>query len=274
MTDSVDISTDNDTNTGTDTPRRILVIDDEEVVHASLRRILSRLGLAVDSVLTAQEGLDRLTTQRYDLVISDLMMPGMSGIELLDALQEFETRPPILMITGYPTIRTAVQALRLGAMDYIAKPYTRKELLAPVKRALRLEESSAESKREMRQDAPKTAELVAGDVVVLPHHAWAQFQQDGTFLVGAQPDFLSAVGQVRGCEWPEEMDLIEQGYISIRLCSEEGDTHGIAMPLSGQVLEVNKGALADPAKLKANEWLIRILPSQLDTELSLLAKKR
>jgi CheY-like chemotaxis protein/glycine cleavage system H lipoate-binding protein len=262
-------------NTDTDTPkRRILVIDDEEVVHASLRRILSRLGATVDSVLTAAEGLDRLGSERYDLVISDLMMPGMNGIELLDALQERGTRPPILMITGYPTIRTAVQALRLGAMDYIAKPYTRKELLAPVKRALRLEESSADSHPDQQQDAPKAADLVTGDVVVLPHHAWAQFQQDGTFLVGAQPDFLSAVGQVRGCEWPEEMDLIEQGYISIRLCSEEGDTHGIAMPLSGQILEVNRNALSDPAKLKANEWLIRVLPSQLDHELSLLAKKR
>ncbi len=263
MTDSTDTDT---------AQRRILVIDDEEVVHASLRKILSRLGLTVDAVLTAAEGLDRLSSQRYDLVISDLMMPGMNGIELLDALQERGPRPPILMITGYPTIRTAVQALRLGAMDYIAKPYTRKELLAPVKRALRLEEGGVEAQPDKPQDAPKAADLVAGDVVVLPHHAWAQFQQNGTFLVGAQPDFLSAVGPVRGCEWPEEMDLIEQGYISIRLCSEEGDTHGIAMPLSGQVLEVNKGALADPAQLKSGVWLIRVLPSQLDNELALLLK--
>ncbi len=270
MTDSAHTEPDTEPKTA---PRRILVIDDEEVVHASLRRILSRLGLSVDAVLTAADGLERLSTQRYDLVISDLMMPGMNGIEMLEKLQERGTRPPILMITGYPTIRTAVQALRLGAMDYIAKPYTRKELLAPVKRALRLEEGGAESRLEKPQDAPKADDLVAGDVVVLPHHAWAQFQQDGTFLVGAQPDFLSAVGQVRGCEWPEEMDLIEQGYISIRLCSEEGDTHGIAMPLSGQVMEVNKIALADPAQLKADAWLIRVLPSQLDDELSLLLKK-
>jgi CheY-like chemotaxis protein len=251
-------------------PRRILVIDDEEVVHASLRKILSRLGLAVDTVLTAADGLARLSDQRYDLIISDLMMPGMNGIELLETLQERGQRPPVLMITGYPTIRTAVQALRLGAMDYIAKPYTRKELLAPVKRALRLDEDTA---LEPRQDAPLVGDLSPGDVVVLPHHSWAEIQQDGTFLVGAEPDFLRAVGSVTGCEWPEEMDMIEQGYISIRLCSAEGDTHGIAMPLSGQVLEVNKRALSDPAKLSPQTWLIRILPSQLTEELSLLAKK-
>ncbi len=260
------------TNTTDSTQRKILVIDDEEVVHASLRKILSRLGLHVDAVLTAQEGLDHMTAQRYDLVITDLMMPGMNGIELLDALADRGTRPPILMITGYPTIRTAVQALRLGAMDYIAKPYTRKELLAPVKRALRLEEDDERSS-DPRQEAPQVADLVIGDVVVLPHHAWAQYQQDGTFLVGAQPDFLRAVGLVKGCEWPEEMDMIEQGYISIRLCSDEGDTHGIAMPLSGQVLEVNTAALAEPGALTAEDWLIRVLPSQLSEELTLLMKK-
>ena len=251
--------------------RRILVIDDEEVVHASLRKILSRLGLAVDAVLTAQAGLDKLSSERFDLVITDLMMPGMNGIELLDALQERGTRPPILMITGYPTIRTAVQALRLGAMDYIAKPYTRKELLAPVKRALRLEDG--DTAPPPRQDAPQVAELTAGDVVALPHHSWAQYQQDGTFLIGAEPDFLRAVGDIQSCEWPEEMDIIEQGYISIRLCTEDGDTHGIAMPLSGQVLEVNKSDLSDPAKLSSDNWLIRLLPSQISDELSLLVKK-
>jgi len=262
------------TDTTEKAPRRILVIDDEEVVHASLRKVLSRLGLAVDAVLTAQDGLDRLASERYDLVITDLMMPGMNGIELLERLQERGTRPPILMVTGYPTIRTAVQALRLGAMDYIAKPYTRKELLAPVKRALRLEEEGADTSLHSQRDPPSLADLVAGDVVALPHHSWARYQQDGTFLVGAEPDFLRAVGQVRGCEWPEEMDIIEQGYISIRLCSDEGDVHGIAMPLSGQVLEVNKAGLTDPAKLTTDDWLIRLLPSQLSEELSLLIKKQ
>lgn len=263
-----------ETTASSNDPRRILVIDDEEVVHASLRKILGRLGLSVDAVLTAQEGLDRLAAERYDLVITDLMMPGMNGIELLDALADRGARPPILMITGYPTIRTAVQALRLGAMDYIAKPYTRKELLAPVKRALRLEDSGEARPAEPRPDAPRMADLATGDKVVLPHHAWAEYQQDGTFLIGAEPDFLRAVGEVKGCEWPEEMDMIEQGYISIRLCSAEGDNHGIAMPLSGQVLEVNHHALSDPAHLSPEAWLLRLLPSQISEELALLVKKK
>ncbi len=261
------------TSTSEESPRRILVVDDEEVVHASLRKILSRLGLSVESAFTAKDALARLASEQFDLVITDLMMPGMNGIELLGAMTDQGVKPPVLMITGYPTIRTAVQALRLGAMDYIAKPYTRKELLAPVKRALRLEEGRAERDTVPQEDAPKLADLAPGDVVALPHHAWAQYQQDGTFLVGAEPDFLSAVGDVRACEWPDELDMIEQGYISVRLCTEEGDNHGIAMPLSGQVLEVNTSALSNPSKLSPEDWLIRLLPSQLSEELSLLVKK-
>ncbi len=119
-------------------PARILVIDDEEVVHVSLRRILGRCGHHVDAELSAVAGLERLADEEpYDLVITDLMMPEMNGIELLRQLRERELEVPVLMITGYPTISTALEALRLDAMDYIAKPFTRQELLAPVNRALR-----------------------------------------------------------------------------------------------------------------------------------------
>ncbi|MFH2009378.1 MAG: response regulator [bacterium] len=259
--------------TATQTDRRILVIDDEEVVHASLRKILSRLGLGVEAVYSAQQGLDQLAQGPFDLIITDLMMPGMNGIELLEALHERKCHTPILMITGYPTIRTAVQALRMGAMDYIAKPYTRKELLAPIKRALRLDESDSELELEQRQDAPRPEDLTPGDEVYLPHHSWARFQQEGTFLLGMEASFLQAIGTPVSCARPEEMDLIEQGYIGIRLVSAEGDEHGIAMPLSGQVLEVNTAALNDLSKLTADQWLLRLLPSRLAAELALLVKR-
>ncbi|MBL6975652.1 MAG: response regulator, partial [Deltaproteobacteria bacterium] len=118
---------------------RILVIDDEEVVLASLRKIFTRKGYHTDTFLTAREGLERLEQDGYDLVITDLMMPEMNGIELLKALRDRAMNVPTIMITGYPTISTAVKAMRLGARDYIAKPFTRKELLSPVMRALRRE---------------------------------------------------------------------------------------------------------------------------------------
>lgn len=252
--------------------RRILVIDDEEVVHQSLRRILARLDLEVEAVLTAAEGLARLERGAFDLIITDLMMPGMSGIELLQETARRGMQIPTLMITGYPTIRTAVKALRLGAVDYIAKPYTRKELLGPVKRALRLEEPPKDAALPSPGGAPSAAELRPGDRVALPHHAWAEAQQDGTFLIGLEASFLQAAGEIIEAEGPGELDLLEQGFIGVRLTSRDGDSHGVAMPLSGQVIAVNEQALASAGALTADQWLLRIVPSQLGSELELLVK--
>jgi len=256
----------------TDAPKRVLVIDDEEVVHASLRRLLSRLGLQVESAMAAKEGIERLGTERYDLLITDLMMPKMTGIEMLEELRERDIQLPTVMITGYPTIRTAIRAMRLGAVDYIAKPFRRKELLGPVKRALQLEggESGVTGAPAPPPDAPAPEDLTPGMRLLLPHHSWAEYQQDGTFLVGVEADFLAAAGALAAADGPQEMDLIEQGHVAVRLTNEGGDVHGVAMPLSGQVTGVNYEALAHPGALAASDWLLRVIPSQLGVELELL----
>lgn len=255
-----------------DAPKRVLVIDDEEVVHASLKRLLGRLGLEVDGVLSAQEGIDRLAADAYDLLITDLMMPKMSGLEMLEALGERGIHLPILMITGYPTIRTAIRAMRLGAVDYIAKPFRRKELLGPVKRALQIEglETQPPEASPALGDATKPGDLAPGVRLLLPHHSWAEYQQDGTFLVGVARDFLRAAGGIAAVDGPQEMDLLEQGHVAIRLTNEAGDVHGVAMPLSGQVTGVHFDALAHPETLDAATWILRIIPSQLASELELL----
>ena len=249
---------------------RVLVIDDETIVHASVRKILSRLGHEVEGVLLAKEGIERLERETFQLVITDLMMPEMDGIEFLRTIEGMGLRIPVIMVTGYPTIRTAVQALRLGASDYIAKPFTRKELLSPVKRALRQEEKDccaiAVSHEEFQSFEP-------GSVVFLPNHAWALFEQDGTFSLGVEESFLQSMGEVASISGSEEMEVIEQGYVGIKLKNTEGEVHAVVMPLSGQIVAVNHGAFDEPSKLTSSHWLLRIIPSQLDLELSLLARR-
>lgn len=250
---------------------RVLVIDDEDVVHASLRKILSRLGYGVEGVLSAQEGLSRLEQDRFDLIITDLMMPQMNGIELLQELRRRRCTTPVLMVTGYPTIRTAVQAMRLGAVDYVAKPFTRKELLSPVKRALRIEDEPTDT---LPGESPNIDALVPGTVMFLPHHAWAKFEQDGTFLVGVEQSFLRATGAITTITPPEDVEMVEQGFVGLVLTNGEGDAHGVAMPLSGRVVDVNHAAFDDLATVTADTWLLRVLPSQLAEELPLLIPRK
>lgn len=256
---------------------RILVIDDEEVVHLSLRRMLGRKGHEVDTELSATGALDKLAANDYDLVISDLMMPEMNGIELLEHLKDRNDTPPVLMITGYPTIRTAVQALRLGAVDYIAKPFSRQELLGPVNRALRRTRPSKPSTSEPTATdgdgfaTPSTTPL-PGDRFILRGHAWAVYQQDGTMEIGIEATFLESIGEISGAQLPVESSLVEQGHTGFRLTTASQEEHSVFMPLSGSVVAVNRDAEAEPRRIAESTWLVRIVPERLDEEIELLER--
>ena len=118
-------------------PVTVLVVDDEQVVLDGVGRHLKRDGYEVRTALSGADALAILETDGADVLISDLMMPGMDGLALLDRISDLDRPPPVIMITGYATMRTALQALRKGAFDYIAKPFTRAELLGVVARASR-----------------------------------------------------------------------------------------------------------------------------------------
>ncbi len=100
---------------------RILVVDDEEVVRALVASVLADDGYDVETAAAASEALERVRREFFDLVITDLMMSPLSGMDLLRALKEFSPETDVLMMTAYGTIETAVQAMKLGACDYITK---------------------------------------------------------------------------------------------------------------------------------------------------------
>lgn len=101
---------------------KILVIDDEEVVRLSHRRILAGERFNVETVLDGVEGLQLLERHPVDVVLLDLRMPGMDGISVLKTIKEKWPEIEVVVITGYPSIETAKQAIQLGAYDYLAKP--------------------------------------------------------------------------------------------------------------------------------------------------------
>ncbi len=251
---------------------RALVVDDEEIVGVSVKRILTRSGYEVDTVTTASEALAALDKTDYDLVITDLMMPEMNGIELMHTIRAQGREMSFLMITGYPTIRTAMQALRLGAIDYIPKPFTRQELLGPVNRALKRRESSEASLAAGTSPANEEA-VNPGDRFVLPEHSWAVYQQDGTLSVGVEKSFLAAAGEIKTIEAPDANEMIEQGYPTIKLLTEDGGHHGVFAPFSGRVVAVNQEMLDQPANVVADQWLLKVIPSNLKAETLMLVKK-
>ena len=119
-----------------ETKGKILVVDDELPVCKSIARALESEDYQVDMVQSGEEALERQKENQYDVLLVDLMMPGMTGMEVLEAARARQPKLIVIMITGYPTMKTADQAVKLGAFDYLPKPFTPRELRALVSRGL------------------------------------------------------------------------------------------------------------------------------------------
>ncbi len=115
---------------------KILIVDDEEIVIRSCRRILSDSIYVVDSAQDGQDALRKVDETAYDLVVLDIMMPGIDGLEVLQQVKERYPDVDVIMMTGLSEIQTAVKAMKLGAFDYLPKPFDPDELKQVVERAL------------------------------------------------------------------------------------------------------------------------------------------
>ena len=107
---------------------KILVVDDEENVCQSVKKILSRKGYAVENALDVENAIKKINNESFDLVITDLMMPNTNGLELVQIIRKHYPELEVIMITGYASIESAVQATKLGAAGYLPKPFTPSEL--------------------------------------------------------------------------------------------------------------------------------------------------
>ena len=123
----------------------ILVIDDQESIRDSCKQSLSRKGYEVDTANNGEQGLDLLKKKSYDLVILDLKMPGLNGIDVLKKIKENDPEVVVVVITGHATIESAVDAMKYGAFDFIPKPFTPESLRMIVKRALNTREITLEN---------------------------------------------------------------------------------------------------------------------------------
>jgi DNA-binding NtrC family response regulator len=131
---------------------RILVVDDVPDTLEVLRRNLEGAGFEVQTAPSVSEAVAILNGDSVDLVITDLKMPEASGIDLVRHVRDNFRGTEVILITGYPTVRSAVEAVKLGAEEYISKPFSERELLATVRRALEKQEAKRSSGEEQDED--------------------------------------------------------------------------------------------------------------------------
>jgi len=136
--------------------RRILIVDDEEQTRETLAELVSALGYETGSAANGQEAVAMLRRERYDLVLTDLLMPGMDGLDVVREIRAMTQDLPVLVITGHSSVQTAVESVRAGASDYIEKPVNLEALQMRIQRAFDyadLVTSSAEYRRRATVDA-------------------------------------------------------------------------------------------------------------------------
>jgi DNA-binding NtrC family response regulator len=142
---------------------KILVVDDESTICDSVKKILSRKGFEVENTLNATDAIERMKKEKFDILITDLMMPEVSGMELIELVKKYYPEIDVLVITGYATIDSAVQATKLGALDYLQKPFTPNELTDRVQKAIELRKSR-KSSEEKKSDSKKPGEVIDVDM--------------------------------------------------------------------------------------------------------------
>src|SRR5690606_4266517 len=113
----------------------VLIIDDERSIRTALREILELENFSVDDAEDGKSAMDKLNSKKYDLVLCDIKMPKMDGLEVLDKILEREDDIPVIMISGHGNIETAVDALKKGAYDFIEKPLDLNRILVSVRNA-------------------------------------------------------------------------------------------------------------------------------------------
>ena len=125
----------------------ILIIDDEKSIRNTLKEILEYEKFEVEEAENGEDGLKKIDSKKYDLILCDIKMPKMDGLEVLTKIQEKNSDIPVVMISGHGTIETAVQAIKVGAFDFIAKPLDLNRLLVTVRNALEKGELINETKQ-------------------------------------------------------------------------------------------------------------------------------
>lgn len=243
--------------------KKILVVDDEINVCKSIRKAILFENYDVDMALSGEEALEMNTERRYDMVITDLMMPGISGVDLLSSLKATRQDTIVILVTGYPTINAAVQTIKMGAFDFIPKPFTPDELRGLVARAFKQTKTKRTKDAENLHPMPK-------DLYCLRGLSWVRIKGPNKADIGVVYDFLLNIDRVTELELLAENKNIFQGEVCARLTDAKGHIHRIWSPATGRISKTNTSVVRAPALLHEDPygrgWLLQLDPTNWDKD--------
>ena len=211
---------------------RILVVDDEPAIRRALRPPLMELGFQVTEASRGEEGLLALRAGQYDVVLLDMNMPGLGGIETLRRIRAFAPRLPVLMLTVRDQEEDKVEALDLGADDYVTKPFSTRELIARIRSAVRRMRAPARTEEapieigEIHLHPVKRRVTKRGDVVRLTRK---EFDILHCLMIraGRVVTYAKLLTAVWGAECREEVEYLRTFVRQLRKKIEDDPSHPV-----------------------------------------------
>ena len=247
----------------------VLLVEDDRVVHDAAARILSLEGLTVDRTEDVSSAVARLRNAQHQVVLTDLMLPGFSGFDLLDRLANDRPQVPVILITGYATIENALHAFKHGAFDFLPKPFDVAELLGVVRRALRCAEQRWWNSAGPVRDRVTDVAARPGRLCFLGQHSWAAIDGD-TAVVGVAESFSGLLGEILDLRLPKPGEFLTQGLSFAEISTADEAIHRVWAPLSGTLIESNDEIRRTPDLVNrlpfSSGWLTRVLLSALEEQ--------
>lgn len=247
----------------------ILAIDDEQVVVDAILKILSNENFSVDTATNSSDALTRINSNKYNLIICDIMMPDADGFEILNQVQKSAASTPIIMSSGYSTIENAVRSLYEGAVDFIPKPFTADELISSVKRALKY---SGLIKLNSEFENQKNLFFVScpSKYRRLGYSTWSFTERDGTAIIGMTDIFIKSLEQIVEIIFPEGIEEVLQANSCLQIKTSDGLLHDVLSPISGRIVEKNFALISQKEILEKDPyfkgWVYRIIPTDYEYE--------
>jgi CheY-like chemotaxis protein len=250
---------------------RILVLDDDPVVTLSCKRILGAEGYSISTVEKGNEALEKLAKEDFDLLISDVRLPDISGMVVLKEARIIKPETDIVIITGYPTLEDAKESVRLGAFEYIEKPFTPDFMINVAKKIF---DRKGWILRQAFIDEFREHVVPLRDkenpVIFYKEGSWARPSKKGLWEIGCDLRYWFLTGTLMNIDFIKDSGRLSAGEPFARLYTSAGQSNALNSPMAGEIKEINRKAnevmcslLKDPTEGWLL-WLARLIPLGTD----------
>jgi CheY-like chemotaxis protein len=247
--------------------KRILVLDDDPIITHSCKRVLGAEGHSISTAEKGEDALNKLAKEDFDLLISDVRLPDINGMEVLKEARVLKPETDVVIITGYPTVEDARESTKLGAFEYIEKPFTPDFMINVAKKIFDrkgwiMRQAYVDEFRDYV--VPLDRE---NPVIFYKEGTWARPAKDGLWEIGCDLRYWLLTGDLLYIEFIKDVDRLDAGQPFANIYTSSGHGSELLSPVNAELREVNVKAndiMCALLKEHLSEgwllWLARVLP--------------